>query len=98
MRVNADFAGHRILFLRYVSIAILRVGPRPAGQGHLFLQIVVAGIALRDWAVVLAVVVYLAARDRAPGDDSHQCFSRQRPWKPFAVVTGLELLWRINPE
>jgi hypothetical protein len=71
MSVNADLAGHRILFLRYVSVAVLRVRPRPADQNHLLLQIVVAGIALRDWVVVLAVVVYLTARDRASGDDSN---------------------------
>src|ERR1700674_4523970 len=98
MCVNTDLAGHRILFLRYVSIAVLRVGPRPAGQHHLFLQIVVAGIALRDWAVILAVIVYLAARDRAAGDNPSQRFSCQRPRKRFAVVTRPELLRRINPE
>jgi hypothetical protein len=59
--VNADLTGHRILFLKYVSVAILRVGPRPAGQDHLLLQIIVAGVALGDRAVVLAVVGNLAA-------------------------------------
>src|SRR5882757_2105222 len=98
MCVNANLAGHRILFLGYVSLAVLGVGPRPAGQDHLFLQIVAACIALHDRAVVLAVVVNLAARNRASGDDSNQRFSRQWPRKPFAVVTRLELLRRINPE
>ena len=98
MSVNAGLACYRILFLRYVSVAVLRIGPRPAGQDHLFLQIVVTGIALRDWALVLVVIVYLTARDRPAGDDSNQRRSCHRARKPFAVVTRLELLRRINPE
>jgi hypothetical protein len=63
MRVNADLADHRILFLGYITVAVLCVCPRPTGQNHLFLQIVVTGIALRNWALVLAVIVYLAESD-----------------------------------
>jgi hypothetical protein len=51
MRVHADLASHRILFFRYVSVAVLHIGPRPAGQNHLLLQIVSAGIALRHWSL-----------------------------------------------
>ena len=98
MRVNADLADHRIPFLGYISVAVLRIGPRPAGKDHLLLQIIVAGIALRDRAVVLAVIVYFAARDRPAANDPNQCFSRQRPPKSFAVVTRLEFFRRINPK
>jgi hypothetical protein len=53
---------------------------------------------LRDGAVVLAVKVHLAARDWAAGNEGDESLGRQRPRKPFAVVTRLELLWGINPE
>ena len=97
MGVHADVACHRILFLRYISVAGMRVCPSPAGQDHLFLQIVVTGIALGDWAVVLAVVVYLAAGGRAASDDkSAPPLPSGR--EPFAIVTRLELLRGINPE
>jgi hypothetical protein len=81
------------LFLRYVSVAILRIGPRPASQHHLFLQIIVAGMACATGRLFLVI----AARDRAAGDDLNQRF-RQRSRKPFAVVTRLALLRGINPE
>ena len=81
-----------------VLVAEGGIGPRPAGTYHQRLKVILACKAHCYGTVVLVVILHLVTRHWAAGDESDKSLRRQRTGVPFAVVTGLELLRRVNPE
>src|SRR4029453_10495663 len=63
MAVHADLSVGGFLFLRRISFAVPPEGPGPTGGPHQRLQVVVAGVALRNRTIVSSVVVNLLAGD-----------------------------------
>ena len=74
------------------------IGPRPAGTYHQRLEVVFASKAGRDRSVMLVVIVDLATRHRAAGDEGDESLCRQRAGIPVAIVARLSLLGSVNAE
>ena len=98
MRVNADTARCRPSLGVNVLIAEGSMGPRPAGTYHHRLEVVFASKAGRDRSVMLVVIVDLATRHWAAGDETDESLGRQRTRIPVAIVARLSLLGSVNAE
>jgi hypothetical protein len=98
MRVNADAARCRSSLRINILVAERGIGPRPAGAYHQCLEVVFAGKANRDWAVILVVIVDLMTRHWAAGDEVEKSFRRQRTGIPVAIVARLPFLGSVDAE
>jgi hypothetical protein len=87
MRVNTDTTRCRPSL--GVNILVAGIGPRPAGTYHQRLEVVLAGKADSDWAVVLVVIIDLVTRHGTAGDESDESLRRQRTGIPVAAVARL---------
>src|SRR4029450_7884071 len=63
MAVHAGLPVGGFLFLWRISFAVPTEGPGPTGGHHQRLQVVVAGVALRNRAIVASRAVQLLSRD-----------------------------------
>src|ERR1700730_5870418 len=98
MRVNANAARSRPSLGVNILVTEGGIGPRLAGAYHQCLEVVLASKADRDGAVILVVIIDLAARHWAAGNEIDESPRRQRAGIPFAVVTRLRLLWSVDAE
>ena len=98
MRMYTHLAGSRVALSLDVSIAIVDESPCPAGSNHLFLKVVIAGIASRHRLVVSFVEFDLVASYRAAIDKTFECLLRQRAWQPLSVITRLLFLRCVDAE
>jgi hypothetical protein len=72
MGMNAEAARCRPSLGVDILIAEGGIGPRPACAHHQCLEVVLAGKADRDRTVILVVIVDLATRHGAAGDESDE--------------------------
>jgi hypothetical protein len=98
MGVNAEASSCRPSLGVNVLIAEGSMGPRPAGTYHHRLEVVFASKAGRDRSVILVVIVDLATRYRAAGDEGDKSLGRQRTGIPVAIIARLSLLGSIDAE
>jgi hypothetical protein len=96
--MNADAASCRPSLGVNILVTVGGIGPCPAGTYHQRLEVVLAGKADRDRAVVLAVIVDLVTRHGTAGDESDESLGRQGPRIPMAVVARLSFLRSVDAE